>query len=277
MRRRQREVREGFWISYADLTTGLLLIFIVLVAAMIAHYRNKQEAILTAVDGLVLVRHDLAMRLKEAAETTNLKLGYQPGDTNAFKFDPLQQRVHVQEGAWFDVGEATLKPEAERAIAAFFPVLYDAMLQGGTEAIHYLAAIEIQGHTDPNWRNSPLWSWDSYYQNTLLSQQRAAAVAAYMGGLLDAGDEEERRWRPFFAYVQTAGRSWMESYCQGKVLGPQDFQKTDPCPGERRLDDDPRSRRVTFGVRVDDQKVLEQIEAELERESGPLLPFLGDQ
>ncbi|MBT3218831.1 MAG: hypothetical protein HN348_07045, partial [Proteobacteria bacterium] len=56
MRRRQREVREGFWISYADLTTGLLLIFIVLVAAMIAHYRNKQEAILTAVDGLVLVR-----------------------------------------------------------------------------------------------------------------------------------------------------------------------------------------------------------------------------
>ena len=82
-----------------------------------------------------------------------------------------------------------------------------------------------------------------------------------MGHLIQSTQTgEDRQWRPFFAYIQTGGRSWMESYCRGRVLSPADFRNGLPCPGERFDSDDPRSRRVTFGIRINDERVIKEIE-----------------
>ncbi len=246
-----RRVRDdaSFWISYSDLATGLLLIFILLVAVYINRAaatqqqliadQEKVEHIQEEIDSLLGRRDELARRLQSASEQANEEIASQ-----VFAYDPVTQTVVVQmddtEVAWFETSSARLRPDARGHIRAFYRALYEHMmcadpsLPSGTHRCvdrtpaipPFLEAIEITGHTDVTFANGdqPDWSWIGFNAgaeagNLSLSQSRAKAIvdeiqALYQGGQgANAVNDTRYPWRPFMALVHTSGRAWMEAYC----------------------------------------------------------------
>lgn len=296
----------AFWVSYSDLATGLLLIFILLVAFYInraamaeVQFERDQDrirAIQEEIDELLARRDLLALRLERASEQANETLGRE-----VFAYDPATQAVVVRmddtEVAWFREGSPDLAPAARRDVRAFYRTLYEQMMcqRGGLDATDdpctqappevpaFLAAIEILGHTDPITRapGHALWTWEAFNgtasrrfdadSNLSLAQARAKAIVDEIQRSYDDPSsgvtEETHPWRPFLALVRTSGRSWMSAYCddEGTVrqLTPSDYFNDPPCPTTTRDDangTNARSRRVSFGFRLDDKEILEQLQ-----------------
>lgn len=265
-RRRQRQSESVFWLSYADLITALLLVFILVIVVLIIRQRDRErdfqaqrEQVSARVDELRLLRTALASRLKDAKDEANDQLGY-----SAFEFDEDRQVVYVEDTTWFSPGESDLGEKARRELEVFYPHLHAALfdeaeLLEGRPAAEFLASIEIQGHTDADWEGAPLWSWANYEKNSDLSRKRAAAIADHLGRTFSR--DEAHPWRHFFAFVQTAGKSWSAAYCAGEPLAPHSFRTPGklPCPSGQTSTDKERSRRVSFGFRLDDSEVLAAI------------------
>ena len=257
MRRRARDQGDGvFWISYSDLSTALLAVFILAIALMMKQHGQDQERLLARVEELQALREQLATRLDAAKTQANAELGEE-----VFGFDKERQRVFVVDTTWFDPGEFALNAPARRALSVFYPHLYDAIF-GRTEdskvrPADYLLSIELQGHTDATWEGAPAWSWKNYSENADLSRTRAASIATFLGTEFQGA--AERPWLQFFGFVETSGRSWTESQCEGRWLGPADFQSAAPPCVAPTPHDAATSRRVTFGFRMDDLKLLEEI------------------
>ena len=264
MSRRKSAGGDGvFWISYSDLSTALLAVFILAIALMIDRHGQEQQVLLDQVEDLQSMRQQLAQRLNEAKNRANQEL-----DEEVFGFDPENQTVFVIDTTWFDPGQHDLSLRARRSLAVFYPHLYDAIFHedeaSGDKPADYLLSIELQGHTDPSWRDVPAWSWDNYRENAALSRMRAAAIATYLGNEFHGA--KDRPWLQFFGFVETSGRSWTQSKCNGKFLKAEDFRGAGvPCVQPSR-DDEEKSRRVTFGFRLDDLRLLEEIEKTLRKQ-----------
>jgi len=291
MARRREDTEGSFWISYSDLTTGLLLVFILLVAVLVEKREQEmqeQKDTLTRVEEevreMLSRRQDLSERLEEAVDTTNGEIG-----DSVFAYQDGEVTVSEQEVAWFISNSAALTPAGKAHIRAFYRHLYDQLLTDGAgrpTIPDYLASIEIQGHTDPVPRaqSAGEWSWESYNgaafgghqqdSNLYLSQLRAKAILDYIQDLYASGDPEfddaRRPWKPFVAMVEATGRSWTRSYCAAEdgpsVLEPAAFLADRPCEGiggnstgENRM-----SRRVTFSFRLDDAEILGRLRGILE-------------
>lgn len=295
-----------YWISYSDLSTGLLLVFILLVAFFINRAaqtdqalqedRRRVEAIQAEIDALLGRRDELALRLQVASTRTNQKLG-----RDVFAYDPVSQQVIVQtddeEVAWFRQGSARLTERARQDVTTFYVELYEQIMCVRSAGVsdeqpcatspprvpEFLDAIEILGHSDPVGRGpgQARWSWTAYNgtassgygpdSNLDLAQSRAKSIVDAIQELYDAGrsvTDASHPWRPFLALVKTSGRGWMSAYCNDagvdRRLTPEDFLVTPPCPTPsdasegRRLD--ARSRRVSFGFRLDDKEILERLQ-----------------
>lgn len=283
MARRPRIPEEAsFWISYSDLTTGLLLVFILLVMVLVERRQqelNRQEQTLDRVERevreLLGRRVVLSERLERAVEVTNAEIG-----EAVFSYRDGEVSVSDQEVAWFVSNSATLTPAGQRHIRAFYRHLYDQLLTDdrGRPAIpDYLASIEIQGHTDPVPRlgGAGLWSWESYNgaaggshqydSNLYLSQLRAKAILDFIQDLYASGDpdfaDSRRPWKPFVSMVEATGRAWTRAYCgEGEglaVLDAEDFLGERPCEvGANLSEENRKSRRVTFSFRLDDAEIL---------------------
>jgi hypothetical protein len=306
MASRSKSQEATYWISYSDLSTGLLLVFILLVAYFINQAaktelalqadQDKIESIQEEIEALLGRRDELASRLQLASQQTNAQLG-----RDVFAFDPETQQVVVQtddeEVAWFRQGSSRLTQQAREDVTTFYIALYEKImcvrdLQNPTpnpcsthppRVPEFLDAIEILGHSDPLGRGpgQPRWSWAAFNgtpgtgygsdSNLDLAQARSKSIVDAIqeryshDALLN---EATYPWRPFLALVKTSGRGWMSAYCddegEDRKLTPADFLQDPPCqpsatPAEaRRLE--ARSRRVSFGFRLDDKEILERLQ-----------------
>lgn len=287
MARRPRVTPEGsFWISYSDLTTGLLLVFILLVVVLVEQRQREMERQQQTLDRveeevreMLGRRIELSDRLEQAVEVTNGEIG-----AAVFSYRDGEVTVSEQEVAWFVSNSATLTPDGQRHIRAFYRHLYDQLLtdgQGTPIIPDYLASIEIQGHTDPVPRglSAGTWSWESYNgqsggdhrvdSNLYLSQLRAKAILDYIQELYASGDPEfldsRRPWKPFVSMVEATGRSWTRAYCEVEgvpaMLDADAFLLDSPCPvGANHSEENRRSRRVTFSFRLDDAEILGRLQ-----------------
>lgn len=285
-RANQRSEADGtFWVSYSDLATALLLVFVLIlvVKSRDAQHRAQQAsdrqeeliALRQKVSELLTRRESVADRLNEAVEQANGDLG-----ESVFRF--VDQRVEVsdQDVAWFHYRSAELTDAGKQQLAIFFAHLYDQLLREGDTVIRpeFLESIDVLGHTDPTWRTDPDWTWESYERNLALSQSRALSVVRHIRRMYDEGHHAERPWQPFVALLNASGRSWTRTYCdtesQTMPLDADAFLRstTDPCEARRipsvREDADGRSRRVSFGFRLDDRAILEDLQTRLEAAGG---------
>lgn len=285
----KRDRADGtFWISYSDLATALLLVFVLILLVFVGKTKEteqraaqKERQLVTLEDEVKRMleqREALAQRLDAAVQSANRDL-CKPEDRRADKcrdvFRFVDQRVEVseQDVAWFPHGQQALTPVGKHQLEVFFGHLYDQLLvdEGNVRIPNNLQAIDVLGHTDPTSRGTE-WSWDSYAMNLRLSQGRALAVVEHIRSTYEAGRQSTKRpWRPFVALLNASGRSWTSTYCGASdpsPLTPQDFLERPAAPcavGARTEETDRRSRRVSFGFRLDDREILEELQEQFRR------------
>ncbi|MBF0627304.1 MAG: OmpA family protein [Magnetococcales bacterium] len=156
MRARRSGTDEGpgnpFWISYADLMTALVMLFLVVMSiSMVAiasrpMVEKKQRAgdirmILTQLD---LMAEDAGLDLRVNQENHSIHFG----DKARFAFNSYQ-----------------LTPEAVEILRAFVPVLLE--VRAGQEGGRWMERVHIEGYTD---------AAGSYLYNVDLSLKRAQSV-----------------------------------------------------------------------------------------------------
>lgn len=150
--------------------------------------------------------------------------------------DPTSGAIALESDVLFATGEYALTERGRAWIDDFLPVYLDVLLSD--EYRGYVAEIIIEGHTD---------SVGSYLSNLELSQQRAAAVAAYVLGddYSVITDEQRQTLRQL---VTANGRSF-----------------SDLVLDENGVEDRDASRRVVFKFRLTDEEMIAQLQQILEQ------------
>ena len=178
------------------------------------------------IEQLVGVRTQIISALSGALRTANISA----------TVDPTSGAIALESDVLFATGEYSLTEEGRAWIDDFLPVYLDVLLSD--EYRGYVAEIIIEGHTD---------SVGSYLSNLELSQQRAAAVAAYVLGddYSVITDEQRQTLRQL---VTANGRSY-----------------SDLVLDENGNEDRDASRRVVFKFRLTDEEMIAQLQQILEQ------------
>ena len=286
-RKRKGSTEGSFWISYSDLATSLMLVFVLIVCVMsmkmqkqLAEKQDKLDDVKTDVESLLGRRTQLSERLKAAVTSANKDIGREVfGYANGEVFVSDVNGV-----AWFESDKADLSAAGKHQVGMFYQRLYKELLGGGKSLPPFLESINIQGHTDAlsRTKGGGLWTWESYNGtastrhadgNLWLSQQRAKAILDRIQEMYTNHevDEDEYPWRPFAAVAQVTGRSWTRSFCDVPKLGamaPSAMLTDTPClnsPADSNDEIHKSSRRVTFSFDLNDKAILESLQGVLDR------------
>lgn len=215
------EEGQDYWVSYADVLAGLLMVFALMLLTALYHYQGR----VTDVRDLLETRREIITQLQErfeGAEGVNVVVDTTSGSV---KFDGQ---------VLFNEDEAQLLPAGRDQLRAFAAEYLPVLL--GTERFRdQLRAIVIEGHTNDN---------GTYMYNLDLSQRRAFNVMAFLIDNASTYEEELRE------YVSANGRSFAEPICVS----------TTPCGQEEPgVVDDVRSRRIEIRFRLNDEEVIQKI------------------
>ncbi|MDU7814293.1 MAG: type I Zorya anti-phage system protein ZorB1 [Atlantibacter hermannii] len=161
-KRRSDEAEKPFWISYADLMTAMMVLFLVV---MVASLSSVTQRIQRAEEGEKIRGHDIA-RLCERLELHARNLN------KTIVVDCHDNRISFGEAGRFDHNRFFLNAEGQKALQDVVPLVLEA--SESEEGKKWFKQIVIEGFTDTD---------GSYLYNLHLSLQRSEWV---MCSLLDS-------------------------------------------------------------------------------------------
>jgi len=133
--RRRKGKAEGerpFWISYADLMTAMMVLFLSAMAVTIAAVTRKVTA-------------PAEQRSQDIAQIcSNIKQGL--GGVPSLKVDCVNDRISFGDAGRFATNNYRLPPEANQALATLVPVVLKAA--DGPLGRKWLKQVVVEGHTD---------------------------------------------------------------------------------------------------------------------------------
>lgn len=158
---------ESNWISFSDIMTGLMVIFMFIAISYIIEVQKKQKE-----------RDVIFEEFKATKEQLYSEL------ENAFKDDFKEWQVELDKDlsikftnpeVLFESGQTNIRPYFSTILDDFLPRYFDILLQ--EKYTDKIAEIRIEGHTDtvPAYR----YDKDPYIGNVILSQLRSAQVLKY--------------------------------------------------------------------------------------------------
>ena len=187
LKKKRREEGAGYWISFSDLMSGVLIVFILLFIYKILDYQNNIESKEKMIQDLSSTRMQIISMLQEEFEKENIDI----------VIDPKTGAIRLSEAILFDYGENNLKDEGKVFLERFIPI-YAKILFGSEEIKSQVSQIIIEGHTDTE---------GDYIFNLQLSQERALSVVEHL--LRPEFNYENKQ---DLQYVLTAnGRSFSET------------------------------------------------------------------
>jgi len=156
--RPRSEAESPFWISFADLMTALMMLFLVVMAvALLAVTRTAGEQERRQEEH----RRDIERVLDRFAEAAARHQG--------IRIDRSRQVIDFGDRARFAFGKSTLTPEQESVLRQFVPEIIALANEGIGRRV--LKRIVVEGYTDPA---------GSYLSNLNLSLQRSQRVLCAM-------------------------------------------------------------------------------------------------
>lgn len=161
-KRRSDEAEKPFWISYADLMTAMMVLFLVV---MVASLSSVTQRIQRAEEGEKVRGQDIA-RLCERLELHARNVN------KTIVVDCHDNRISFGEAGRFDYNRFFLNAEGQKALQDVVPLVLDAA--DSEEGKKWFKQIVIEGFTDTD---------GSYLYNLHLSLQRSEWV---MCSLLDS-------------------------------------------------------------------------------------------
>ncbi|MBF0236969.1 MAG: OmpA family protein [SAR324 cluster bacterium] len=158
------EGEKPFWISYADLMTALMMLFLVVMSVSLIVVNQKideknqiEKERIARFEGRIKEIKNLCNEIHQIANSTS--------DFNNIKVDCVNNRIDFGTQALFDFGKYNLSKNAEIALRSFVPeILKIANSETGQK---WLKRIVVEGFTDNR---------GAYLLNLNLSLQRAQQV-----------------------------------------------------------------------------------------------------
>lgn len=220
---------ESHWISMSDLMAGLMMVFLFISIAYMRHAQIERDKI----KEVAVTYQNIQVALYENLQqefADDLPLWDAEIDQSTLEFRFKSPEV------LFDVGKNSLKEEFKRILDDFFP-RYLAVIGKFKDNI---SEIRIEGHTSSAW-NRFVSADEAYFYNMELSQGRTRSVLEYV----------------YLLPKVTTDRSWIKSKFAAVGLSSSQLVFD-----EQGLEDDQRSRRVSFKVMTNAETQIRKIIAD---------------
>jgi chemotaxis protein MotB len=239
-----------YWLTYADLMAGMLLVFILLLSvymliskerlerkekqaqrALEQYQQKKSELgrVREGLDDILGVRVELIRRLKERFASTSGEI----------KFDDATGAIRLGNSILFSEGSAELTKQGQETLRKYMPIYFEALF-GDSTLRKYVDRISIEGHTNTNYHGSGSRA-DAYLFNLRLSQRRAYNAMRYVidQGLGQEFDAKERLQASGFSFSRLV-------YREG--------------PNGGRVEDEAASRRIEIRFRLKNREALDNLQ-----------------
>jgi chemotaxis protein MotB len=218
--RRKKNEHTDYWLSYADLMSGMLMVFVLLFSFVMLSLKHTEAKIKptptpTPKQESVVNRNSITNELIEALKKKNIKVSVVGGD------------IEMPSDVFFDTNKSELKKAGKDFLNRFAQTYFEVISKKNN--LKQVQEIVIEGHTDPDGTD---------LKNMKLSQDRSYAVYNYL----------------FTEYVSKA-----KSVDQTALFAAQKKLSTIG-HGENKLlpgvTDKQKLRRISFRFRLKDEVVL---------------------
>ena len=236
--------KDNSWISFSDIMTGLMVIFMFIAIAYILEVQKKQAE-----------RDELFEEFKATKEEL-----YQELDS-VFRDDFAKWQVELDKDlsikftnpeVLFASGKTEIRSYFQEILSSFLPKYFDILLQDKYR--DKISEIRIEGHTDTV--PAPNYDRDPYIGNIILSQLRSAQVLKYfreMDYYKNLTSEEEQNLQ---FWLTANGLSFGRTLDENKELTLISGK-----PANNNF-----SRRVEFRIVTTSDKLVDKVLRELEKE-----------
>ena len=219
----------SFWVSFSDVATALMMVFILLVVL------QMRDTSFVSSLGKTQKQREASKRLAESllkrqGIIDNLKAEFE----GKAEIDTRTGTFTIDAGLLFDTDKWVLKPEKKPYLSQV--VRKYAIIVLSPEYRDSIGQIDIEGHADPD----GVPGMDPYLSNLELTQNRARAVATFV--VSDPNCMNPNLRREFKKVLSVNGRS-------SEQLIYKDAQQTIP--------DKKKSRRVVLKFRLKDDQLNE--------------------
>jgi chemotaxis protein MotB len=183
MRRRRKET--NYWMSYADLMSAMLMVFVLLLSVIILDYKSDMDEKQRQIDAVTNVKNNIIADLTEEFKGSNMNI----------EVDPQTGAIRFPGNILYEVNSSELSPEGIKFLREFVPKYFGIILQDKFR--EDISSIIVEGHTDKA---------GSYLYNLNLSQDRAFSVVQeiYDENFVDFPEKNLSK-----DYLTSNGRSFM--------------------------------------------------------------------
>jgi outer membrane protein OmpA-like peptidoglycan-associated protein len=238
-----KRLNENSWISFSDLMTGLMVIFMFIAIAYMLEVEKKQNERDIIFEEFKATKDNLYAELQEEFKDDFEKWEVELDKDLSIKFTNPE--------VLFESGEATVKDTGKAILDGFLPRYFDVLLQEKYQ--NNIEEIRFEGHTD---HDTIAGSNIPYIGNLELSQDRSRAVMEhYISSSFYKNKPEPKRW--WILYKLTAnGLSY------GKTIDDnKEYTYLSGKPVNKLY-----SRRVEFRIVTTSKSLVEKVLNDMENE-----------
>ncbi|MFN4299892.1 MAG: flagellar motor protein MotB [Thermaurantimonas sp.] len=158
---------ESNWISFSDIMTGLMVIFMFIAISYIFEVQKKQKERDIIFEEFKATKEELYAELKNEFKDDFKKWQVELDKDLSIKF--------TNPDVLFESGQTTIRPYFAQILDDFLPRYFNVLLKEKYK--DKISEIRIEGHTDTV--SALKYDQDPYIGNVILSQLRSAQVLKY--------------------------------------------------------------------------------------------------
>lgn len=159
--RRKKSAIPNYWMSFSDLMSALLMVFVLLLVIVILDYREDLVEKEQQIEEIANVKSEIIAALMQEFEHSKMDL----------EIDPHTGAIQLATNILYAPNSAEITLEGERMLARFIPKYLDILLQDKYR--DEISSIIVEGHAD---------NTGDYLSNLGLSQERAFSVLKVIYG-----------------------------------------------------------------------------------------------
>lgn len=238
-----KESSDNNWISFSDIMTVLMIIFLFISISYMMQVKKEQAQRNEMFEEFKATKEELYNELNTVFKDDFKKWEVQLGKDLSIKF--------TNPDVLFQSGKTNIRPYFSTILNEFLPKYFDIILQDKYR--DKISEIRIEGHTD----NVPAPSYDKdpYIANTLLSQKRSAEVIKFF------------RKMNYYKKLPIEKTTLIEYLLTANGLS---YGRTVDKNGELTIMsnkpiDKEKSRRVEFRIITTSNKLIDKVLKELEK------------